>query len=361
MSVLSDSGFEEDFHSPSPSSTLRLISRLQVDAEKYPLLADWQLHLDYDETCFTIQKHSEKQFLTRNCLAQQPQVNAEARCKLVSWLIAVHRHFKLSFESCCLAVNIMDRFLGTTAVASDCFQLLGVTSLLIASKQVEVCFPRIRQLLSLCSGAFSREQLCNLECLVLLRLGFRLAAPTLAFFLHHYVLMVCHSLRQDPSLYSRLPQEVSTNHDKTQDSLQDSLGQSQELSTNCQSSQDLSSHPGPQQSQTKESGDGTNNVQHLVLAERCRCLARRICELSLADYAFNHYPPSVTAQSAVRLALELLGVGHPPPQVCVPLEGPHLALWEVRDSERELVQGCTENLRLLVSLNQAALQALVDL
>jgi len=31
----------------------------------------------------------------------------------------------------------MDRFLITTSVAADCFQLLGVTSLLIATKQVE--------------------------------------------------------------------------------------------------------------------------------------------------------------------------------------------------------------------------------
>lgn len=64
------------------------------------------------------------------------QITAEARCKLVSWLLSVYKHFKLSFESCCLAVNIMDRFLVTTSVAADCFQLLGVTSLLIATKHV---------------------------------------------------------------------------------------------------------------------------------------------------------------------------------------------------------------------------------
>lgn len=75
MSVLSDSGFEEDFHSPSPSSSLRVPRLQQVDAETYPLLADWQLHLDYDETCFTIQKHCEKEFLTRDCLIHQPQVS----------------------------------------------------------------------------------------------------------------------------------------------------------------------------------------------------------------------------------------------------------------------------------------------
>lgn len=67
------------------------------------------------------------------------QLTAEARCKLVSWLIPVHKHFGLSFECCCLAVNIMDRFLASTPVAADCFQLLGVTALLLASKQVLIC------------------------------------------------------------------------------------------------------------------------------------------------------------------------------------------------------------------------------
>lgn len=64
------------------------------------------------------------------------QVTAESRCKLLSWLIPVHRQFGLSFESLCLTVNTLDRFLITTPVAADCFQLLGVTSLLIACKQV---------------------------------------------------------------------------------------------------------------------------------------------------------------------------------------------------------------------------------
>lgn len=64
------------------------------------------------------------------------QVTAESRCKLLSWLLQVHRQFGLSFESLCLTVNTLDRFLLTTPVAADCFQLLGVTCLLIACKQV---------------------------------------------------------------------------------------------------------------------------------------------------------------------------------------------------------------------------------
>uniref|UniRef100_A0A4W5PSR4 Cyclin O n=1 Tax=Hucho hucho TaxID=62062 RepID=A0A4W5PSR4_9TELE len=153
----------------------------------------------------------------------------------------------------------MDRFLASTPVAADCFQLLGVTALLLACKQVEVFSPRISQLLSLCCDVFSREQLCNLECLILLRLNFRLAAPTIAFFLDFY-----------------------TNH---------SLA---------------GRHMG---------GDGVSNVSHRLAGDeveeakrqkRGNRLALRVCELTLADYAFNKYTPSLTARCALALANQLL-------------------------------------------------------
>ena len=138
-----------------------------------------------------------------------------------------------------------------------------MNSLFCSVSQVEVFSPRISQLLSLCCHAFSREQLCNLECLILLRLNFRLAAPTLAFFLDHY-----------------------TNH---------SLA-GQEVGGDVEDSR-LPVDGGEEGGQLK-SGAG-----------RCSNLARRVCELSLADYAFNKYPPSLTALCAVRLANELLEKG----------------------------------------------------
>ncbi|XP_074144543.1 cyclin-O isoform X2 [Sminthopsis crassicaudata] len=149
---------------------------------------DMQIFQDYGKSCYAFRKALESRFHPRECLAQQPQVTAESRCKLLSWLIPVHRQFGFTFESLCLTVNILDRFLRTTPVAADCFQLLGVTSLLIACKQVEVHPPRVKQLLALCGGAFSSQQLCNLECIVLHKLHFRLDAPTIAFFLEHFTL-----------------------------------------------------------------------------------------------------------------------------------------------------------------------------
>uniref|UniRef100_A0A8C5H375 G2/mitotic-specific cyclin-B2 n=1 Tax=Gouania willdenowi TaxID=441366 RepID=A0A8C5H375_GOUWI len=242
MSKLGDSGFE-DYLSSSPVGT-DVCDSLKAGHFLFPpshCLCFWfsrqclihgvhRLHVHMDVFSF--------------------QLSAEARCELVSWLISVHKHLRVSFECCCLAVNIMDRFLASTPVAADCFQLLGISALLLATKQVEVCSPSISHLLSLCCDAFSKEQLCNLECLILVRLNFRLAAPTLAFFLDFYS--------------NCLESEESTNCDT--------------LST--------------VKSNTKK-------------PSQCTKLAQRICELTLADYAFNKYAPSLTACCALTLSSEL--------------------------------------------------------
>ncbi|XP_040899073.1 cyclin-O [Toxotes jaculatrix] len=339
MSKLSDSGFEEDLgFSPISSPARTNVSPLRLNAPEPPAeqLSNW--YLQYGDIGYNIQREKEAQFHPCKSLARQPQLTAEARCKLVSWLIPVHKHLRLSFECCCLAVNIMDRFLASTAVAADCFQLLGVTALLLASKQVEVCSPRISHLLSLCCGAFNKEQLCNLECLILLRLNFRLAAPTLAFFLDYY--------------------------------------------TNCIEASQLV---------TESTGYRFARMNPDINRPRqCSNLAQKMCELSLADYAFNKYPPSLTASCALRLANELLEteqglVEHATihsqedqwdsfeDEICTqpasaqPPESPEGNSLIVKDHllplgqvshNHSLAQECKDNLKLLVSLNQETLEVM---
>ncbi|KAJ3604568.1 hypothetical protein NHX12_029308 [Muraenolepis orangiensis] len=253
-SRLSDSGIEEDLSAlPSPSSSSSSSSSSFSTGEGTAAagqlgLLTWHQH--YGDIGYRVHKDNETHFHLPKCLERQPQVTAEARCKLVRWLISVHKHFHLSFECCCLAVNIMDRFLASTAVAADCFQLLGV----------EVFSPRIRQLLGLCCDAFSKEQLCNLECLILLRLNFRLAAPTLAFFVEYHI----------------------------------NCGEAALLAPQVDGG---ASPPAVQEAKSSSA------------AQQCNDLARRICELTLADYTFNQYLPSLTATCALRLSTELLRAG----------------------------------------------------
>ncbi|KAF4074567.1 hypothetical protein AMELA_G00240850 [Ameiurus melas] len=315
MSTLSDSGFEEDLLSPSPC--LQHPTQPWPGSSSHRLTADC-LHSDYEQSCFLIQRNNEEDFLALECLARQPQITAEARCRLVSWLLAVYKHFRLSFESCCLAVNIMDRFLVTTSVAADCFQLLGVTSLLIATKHVEVCSPRIKQLLSLCCDAFSREQLCNLECLVLLRLNFRLAAPTLAFFLDYFISL-----------------ELSRYAIGTEEKIPDE-------GVSCRS--------------------WKATEEQLLDVKRYKCLASKVCELSLADYAFNKYRPSVIVQSALNLAKDLLRTQLKEAPVKRMLDFLCVVDYNSQGLDNHtLIQQCTQELKLLVSLNQESIQDLITL
>lgn len=151
--------------------------------------------------------------------------------------------------------------------------------------QVEIFSPRISQLLALCCDAFTKDQLCNLERIVLTRLSFRLAPPTMAFFLHHFA-------------------------------------------------------------QRRLARDGPGGADPGDAATRWS-LARRICELSLADYAFTRYRPSALAACAARLAEQLLG-GTPTDE-------------DGGEDEEEEDGRCARDLRLLVSLNREVLRTMAEL
>ncbi|NXX40207.1 CCNO protein, partial [Tricholaema leucomelas] len=240
-----------------------------------------QAFREYGDSWYLSVKELESRFHPQEPLARQPQVTAEGRCKLVGWLIPLNRYFSLSFETLCKAINILDRFLVTTPVAIDCFQLLGLTALFIASKQVEVQPPTIGDLLARCRGAFTRQQLRNLECIVLRRLNFDLVAPTISFFLEYFNLVRLEAPQAD----------------------------------------------------AREAADAQS-------------LAVGIAELSLADYAFTKYAPSLLAAGSLGLADRLL-------QHCKPAD------LKVSGYPEQLLQDCMAQLRLLVSLNEDSLSTLL--
>lgn len=142
----------------------------------------------------------------------------------------------------------------------------------------------MKQLLALCCNNFSREQLRNLECIILLKLRFQLAAPTINFFLQHF------SLRQLT--------------------------------------------------------DGEPSELDLSQASKSLALAKGIAELSLADYAFNAYPPSLMAICCLALAKRML------------CQGSSTLLQDSGYPDSEL-QECMAKIDLLVSLNKDSLQRLL--
>lgn len=137
--------------------------------------------------------------------------------------------------------------------------------------------PRMKQLLALCGGAFSRQQLCNLECIVLHKLHFSLGAPTINFFLEHFT-------------HSRVEA-------------------------------------------------GQVEVTEALAAQT---LARAVAELSLTDYAFTTYTPSLLAICCLALADRMLR---------------HQRLMDLRLGEHPeaTLLDCLGKLQKLVSINSSSL------
>ena len=79
--------------------------------------------------------------LSPTFLANQSEITDRMRSILVDWLIEVHRMFKLMPETLFLAINIIDRFLSLRSISRDKLQLVGITSMLIASKYEEIYAP----------------------------------------------------------------------------------------------------------------------------------------------------------------------------------------------------------------------------
>lgn len=87
----------------------------------------------------------------------QVHINEKMRSILVDWLIEVHLKFKLVPETLYLTVNLIDRYLERAEVSRAKLQLVGVASLLVASKYEEIYPPELRDLVYICDRAYTRQ------------------------------------------------------------------------------------------------------------------------------------------------------------------------------------------------------------
>ena len=94
-------------------------------------------------------------------MENQPHINERMRSILVDWLVEVHLKFKLVPETLYLTVNLIDRYLERGEVSRPKLQLVGVTSLLIASKYEEIYPPELRDLVYICDRAYTRTEVCT--------------------------------------------------------------------------------------------------------------------------------------------------------------------------------------------------------
>ena len=112
--------------------------------------------------------------VSENPMECQVEVNKRMRLVLFNWLLQVHQKYDLKTRTFFLACNIFDRFVGSKRVRRGELQLIGLASLLIASKYEDIYPPEVDQLCQLTEHFFNREQLLAQESEILSGLSFNL-------------------------------------------------------------------------------------------------------------------------------------------------------------------------------------------
>ncbi|GKV28891.1 hypothetical protein SLEP1_g37879 [Rubroshorea leprosula] len=140
--------------------------------------------VEYVEDIYKFYKSVENESRPTDYIHLQTDMNEKMRAILVDWLVDVHLKFELSPETLYLAINIVDRFLSVKIVPRRELQLVGMGSMLMASKYEEIWAPEVNDLVCIADRAYTHQQILVMEKTILGKLEWTLTVPT------HYVFLV---------------------------------------------------------------------------------------------------------------------------------------------------------------------------
>uniref|UniRef100_A0A7S0URM8 Cyclin N-terminal domain-containing protein n=1 Tax=Polytomella parva TaxID=51329 RepID=A0A7S0URM8_9CHLO len=121
---------------------------------------------------------------------RQTDILPRMRLILVDWLVEVSEEFKLSCDTLFQSINYFDRYLSVFKVSRNQLQLVGITSMWVASKFEEVYPPTASEFSYITDYTYRKEELIKMEESILKELNYELAVPTAKTFLRR-LLQVC--------------------------------------------------------------------------------------------------------------------------------------------------------------------------
>lgn len=143
--------------------------------------------IDLVDDIFTVLRQREiKERPNPNYMSLQQSINAKMRGILADWMIDVGSTFTLLSETVFLGVRLMDMFLSRKQVSRERMQLVGIASLVIASKFEEIRSPFIEDWIWISDEAYTRDQILRMEKIMLEVLDFNMGTPTPLHFLRRF-------------------------------------------------------------------------------------------------------------------------------------------------------------------------------
>ena len=168
---------------PSTHPASPVVADIDRADKKDPLAA-----VPFVQHMMTFYKRTEPRVrVAHDYMSRQADVNDKMRAILIDWLVDVHLKFKLMPETLFLTVNLIDRFLEAKQVTRKHLQLVGVTAMLVASKYEEIWAPEVRDFVYISDRAYNRDQILNMEKIMLNVLRFNLTVPTHLHFFQRFI------------------------------------------------------------------------------------------------------------------------------------------------------------------------------
>ncbi|KAM1276285.1 hypothetical protein ACFX13_029527 [Malus domestica] len=143
--------------------------------------------VEYIDDLYKFYKLTEDDSRVHDYMESQPDINSKMRSILVDWLVEVHKKFELMPETFYLTVNILDRYLSMKIVSRRELQLVGISSMVIASKYEEIWAPQVNDFVCLSDYAYTANQILRMEKAILGKLEWYLTVPTPYVFLSRYI------------------------------------------------------------------------------------------------------------------------------------------------------------------------------
>ena len=113
-----------------------------------------------------------------NYFQYQNEINQDMRSILIDWLIDVHNKLSFKEETIYIAIYIMDSYLSKKFIQRKRFQLLGITSLILASKLNEIYIRRISDYVFITDKAYTVDEIKYMEEDISKTLNFKFLVPS---------------------------------------------------------------------------------------------------------------------------------------------------------------------------------------
>ena len=167
------------FNNESNAITKGAISENKAKAEKY-IIKDYFHSLidDYGEDIFRYIGREENvnvcDYSSKDLFRLQDKkfINEKNRGIIFQWLVKNNNKWKLNDDTIFMAMNIMDRYISKYKVENAEFQLVGVSSYLIASKYEDIYPPYVDELSKICNFIYTTDDIIKKEYEILSGLDF---------------------------------------------------------------------------------------------------------------------------------------------------------------------------------------------